>query len=180
MAATTRQRAKGRGGSTFLALPHTLFRASGGKPPPAAMLSEAARALLIDVARQFNGTNNGNLSAAPKIMVPYGWHSRGMLNDALVECVAQGFLELTRQGGRNRCSLFALTWLGIDEGPHDARRNPVPSQLWKPEHEERRDPLFLRRWQQILKRRGKITHPSRYSDKASRAADKSTRANGPM
>lgn len=173
MVTNSRRRAKGRRPSgTFCALPHHVFRSEPGKPAPAAALSKTALALLVDMAAQFNGSNNGNLSAAPKIMAAYGWHSQGTLTDALVEVVAFGFLTPTRQGGRNQCSLYALAWHGIDEGPHDTAPNPVPSRLWLSEQAHLRDPAFVRRWKEAQqRRRGKNT--SRYSDKPSRYSDKS-------
>ena len=178
MASNNRQRVKNRRpGGSFTALPHSVFRATGGHPAPVAVLSKAARCLLVDIAQQLTGSNNGNLAAAPRVMAPYGWTSRGTLDAALVECIAQGFLMQTRQGGRNRCSLYGVTWRGIDPGPHDARPDPVPARLWLPEHQGQRDPTFVRRWQAALSRR--VSHddlPSRYSDKPSRYSDKSDEA----
>ncbi|WP_295431920.1 hypothetical protein [uncultured Thiodictyon sp.] len=164
MAARSRSRAKGRSeGGSFAALPHALFRAQGDEPPPVARLSKLARLLLIDIAMQYRGGNNGNLSAAPKILEPYGWCSRGSIDKAISELVNEGFLQLTRQGGRNRCSLYALTWHGIDEGPHDEKPNPVSSALWKPENAQLRQ----------LRRPAQNTNASRVADKRSRVADKS-------
>lgn len=173
MPSTDRGRVKGRkSGGTFAALPHHIFRASGDQAPPVARLSNSARLLLVDLCQQLNGRNNGNLSAAPKILEPYGWTSRGTLDAALVELVAAGFLVQTRQGGRNRCSLFAVTWTGIDEGPHDTQPDPIPSRLWETDKSGQRDETFLRRWQAIGRRRDKKIS-SRASDKPSRASDKS-------
>lgn len=160
MPSTNRSRVKNRATSgSFTALPHHLFRATGGKPPPAAVLSPRAHSLLIDIAQQLNGNNNGNLSAAPKVLAPYGrWTSRGTVDAALVELVALGFLEQTRQGGKNRCSLYAVTWLGIDEGPHDAGVNPVPSRLWLAENAPLRDQAWVRRWEDLQSRRKLFPH----------------------
>jgi hypothetical protein len=137
-----------------------------------AALSTSARCLLVDLCHQYNGRNNGDIAAAPKTLEPFGWRSRGTVDDALVELIALGFLQQTRQGGRNRCSLYALTWRGIDEGPHDAPPNPVPSNLWKPDNAHQRDEVFIRRWQAVQQRR-RGQNASRYSDKPSRYADKS-------
>jgi hypothetical protein len=147
MPSTNRARVKNRRNSgSFLRLPHDLFRASGGRPPPCTALSKQGRLLLVDIAMQFNGQNNGNLSAAPAIMRLYGWNSNGTITRGLEELCALGFLELTRQGGRNRASLYALTWVGIDAGPHDAAPNPQPSALWRAENAHLRDPHWVRRW----------------------------------
>jgi len=173
MPATDRRRAKGRrSGGTFTSLPHHIFRPSGGKPAPASALSTSARCLLVDLCHQYTGSNNGNLAASPKTLEPYGWRSSGTVDDALVECVALGFLQQTKQGGRNRRSLYAVTWRGIDEGPHDAKPDPVPSNLWKPESAHLRDEAFIRRWQAAQQRR-RGQNASRYTDKPSRYSDKS-------
>ncbi|MFE8032269.1 hypothetical protein [Thiohalocapsa marina] len=154
MAATSRQRVKGRkSNGSFCALPHSIFRARSDGGPPVAVLSARARALLVDLAMQYNGKNNGNLSAAPAVMASYGWTSQGTLADTIAELVAHGFLLQTRQGGRNQCSLFALTWVGIDDGPHDAQPDPVPSRLWEEGRTDMRDATFRRRWQNIRERR---------------------------
>jgi hypothetical protein len=150
-------KAKGRRNDhTFSAAPHSIFRARGQTPPPAAALGKMARCFLMDLMQQLNGRNNGDLTAAPKVMESYGWTSRGTLDAVLVECVALGFLEQTRQGGRNRCSLYAVTWKGIDEGPHDAKPDLVPSNLWKPENAHRRDQSFVVRWEKQQTRRRQI------------------------
>lgn len=178
MPSTDRVRVKGRRTTgTFTALPHAIFRASGDRPPPVAALGKAARALLVDLCQQLNGGNNGNLSAAPKVLEPYGWTSRGTLTDALVELVALGFLTQTRQGGRNRCSLYAVAWRGIDAGPHDARADPVPSNLWRPENAHLRDVAFVRRHE--ARRTGHGANASRHSDKPCRHSDKSAMGDAP-
>ena len=88
--------------------------------------------LLIDVAKQYNGSNNGDLHAAWSILSGQGWHSKGTLSRAIKELIDKGFIELTRQGGKNRCSLYAVTWRSIDEckGKLDVRETRVASNLW--------------------------------------------------
>ncbi len=138
-----RQKSKGRRNSgTFAALPHSVFRSVGGRPPPTAVLSHSAFRLLVDLAMQFNGTNNGNLTAAHSVLRAYGWSSKGTLGAAIVELVATGFIEVTQRGGKRLPSLYALTWLPIHEGPAPTA---TPSRLWLNEHEHMRDPEFLRR-----------------------------------
>jgi len=104
--------------------------------------------LLDNLTAQFNGTNNGDLSAAPKIMKLYGWNSQGSLHKALAELLAFGFIEQTRQGGKNQCSLYAVTWLPIDDckGKLDVSPTKVPSNLWKPENAEKIDRRFVEAW----------------------------------
>lgn len=146
-----RQKLKGRrSGPTFGAKPHHIFRANikANQPSPASVLSHMAAHLLDNLVAQFNGTNNGDLSAAPKIMKLYGWTSQGSVHSALTELLANGFIEQTRQGGRNKCSLYALTWLAIDEcgGKLDVSPTRVPSNLWKPENKVNIDQRFVDAW----------------------------------
>jgi len=96
-------------------------------------LTAHAVKLLNDLCFQFRGANNGDLSAAWRIMQPRGWKSRDTLYKAECELLRAGLIEKTRQGGRNRCNLFALTWRPIDEcqGKLDVRATNVPSGLWK-------------------------------------------------
>jgi hypothetical protein len=89
--------------------------------------------LLIDVAAQYRGTNNGDLSASFTLMKKRGWTSKDQLQKALTELLDRGFLILTRQGGRTMPSLFALTWESIDEcgGKLDISSTITASNLWK-------------------------------------------------
>lgn len=89
--------------------------------------------LLNDIGLQFRGANNGDLSAAWKIMQPRGWRSRDTLCRALAELLHFGLIEKTRQGSLNHCNLFALTWVAIDECRNklDASSTAVGSGLWK-------------------------------------------------
>lgn len=91
-----RQKITGRRAShSFAAKPHHLFRADckNNIPSPASILSHMAAHLLDNLTAQFNGMNNGDLSAAPKIMKLYGWNSQGSINKALTELLALGFIE---------------------------------------------------------------------------------------
>jgi len=126
----TRHKLKGRvDGGGFLMLPHAVMDS-----PRYAGLSGSAVKLLADLGRQYRGHNNGDLSAAWKIMQPRGWKSRDTLSRALAELLAAGMIEKTRQGGLHLCSLFALTWHAIDEcsGKLDVPPTRVASGLWKP------------------------------------------------
>ena len=98
-----------------------------------AMLGAWSVKLLIDIGKQYNGFNNGDLNAAWSIFSKQGWHSKGTLYRAIKELIDKGFIELTRQGGKNRCSLYAITWQSIDEcgGKLDVRQTRVASNLWK-------------------------------------------------
>ncbi|MGZ8183061.1 MAG: hypothetical protein ACXWT1_13980 [Methylobacter sp.] len=151
--ADKRQKITGRRtGHTFSAKPHHIFRADckNGIPSPASVLSHMAAHLLDNLTAQFNGINNGDLSAAPKIMKLYGWNSQGSIHKALAELLALGFIEQTRQGGKNQCSLYALTWHPIDECNRKLDVNPtrMASNLWKPENAGKIDRRFVEAWHQ--------------------------------
>lgn len=125
----TRRTMKGRAdGGGFIKLPHAVMDSPGYIG-----LSGSGVKLLADMARQYRGHNNGDLSAAWKIMRVRGWKSRDTLTRALAELLAAGMIEKTRQGGLHLCSLYALTWYAIDEcnGKLDVPATRVASGLWK-------------------------------------------------
>ena len=78
-------------------------------------LSPRATKLLIDIAAQYRGNNNGDLSATLSLMKKRRWNSNDQLDKAKKELIKQDVIQLTRQGGRNKCNLYALTWFPIDE-----------------------------------------------------------------
>ena len=80
-----------------------------------AKLSAHAVKLFFDLMAQYRGFNNGDLSAAWKLMQARGWRSRDTLGKALAELQEGGFIVKTRQGGLHKCSLFALAPYEIDE-----------------------------------------------------------------
>lgn len=98
-------------GEGFVALPYSVLNS-----PLFLALSPHALKLLLDVAAQYRGDNNGDLSAAWKLMQPRGWRSEATLHKAKHELLATGFLFEARKGYRpNVCSLFALTWFVLDD-----------------------------------------------------------------
>lgn len=106
-----RNRHKGnRIGEGFVALPYSVLNS-----PLFIALSPYAVKLLIDVAAQYRGDNNGDLSVAWKLMHARGWRSEATLHKAKRELLDSGFLFEARKGRRpNVCSLFALTWPNFD------------------------------------------------------------------
>lgn len=125
----SRRKMKGRAeGGGYLGLPHAVMEA-----PNFRTLSAHAVKLLLDLGFQFRGANNGDLSAAWKLMQARGWRSRDTLGRALAELLHFGLIEKTRQGGLNQCSLFALTWLAVDEcrGKLDVPATGVASKQWR-------------------------------------------------
>ena len=129
--ARSRLKAKGRRSSgRFVLVPLCVLDS-----PTYAGLSYQARALLFEVAGQYAGKNNGDLSAAPAIHASRGW-PRNTLQRATIELEAAGFIVRTRQGGRNACNLYAVTWQPIDEChgknlDHGFPMDGRPLRLWE-------------------------------------------------
>lgn len=96
-------------------------------------LSAHAVKLLNDLLSQYNGSNNGDLGAAYSVMQKRGWRSKGTLNRAIKELLEAGFIEVSRQGGRHLCSLYAFTFYAVDEckGKLDIRPTTTPKSLWR-------------------------------------------------
>ena len=88
---------------------------------------------MTDLLSQFYGSNNGDLCATYSLMHKRGWKSKGTLNRAIKELVSTGFIEVSRQGGRHKCSLFALTFYAVDEckGKLEIMHTTKPKSLWR-------------------------------------------------
>jgi hypothetical protein len=125
---TKRRKTKGRESGSYVALPHSLLR-----HPNFISLSPRATKLFLDLASNYVGNNNGDLSCAWKQMKARGWKSHDQVFKAQTELLEKGFLMKTRQGGRNKCNLYALTLWSIDEckGKLDVSATNVPSHDWK-------------------------------------------------
>ncbi|MUV15425.1 hypothetical protein [Noviluteimonas gilva] len=124
-----RARNKGRQATKpFVGIPHEVLNSL-----QFGALSAHATKLLIELARQFRGKNNGDFSASYTQVKKRGWHSPSTLDRAKKELLASGFIMLTRQGGRHRCSLYAVTWWPIDEcgGKHHEPPTTVAPNWWR-------------------------------------------------
>lgn len=93
----------------FVPLPYAVLRS-----PAWCLVSARAVKLLCDLLAQYRGDNNGDLCAAMKLMGPRGWRSKALLSGALKELEERQMLVRTRQGGRNRAALYAVTFYEID------------------------------------------------------------------
>jgi hypothetical protein len=72
--------------------------------------------LLIDIGRQYNGYNNGDLCAAMSMMRKRGWNSNQQLSKALKDLLKRNLIMQTKQGGLNMGpNLYAITWQPINE-----------------------------------------------------------------
>ena len=108
-----KRRGHSRDGTRFVALPYTVLDS-----PAFLGLSFSARALLLDVARQFSGGNNGRLVLCDKALAPRGWASSTTVHKAKRELLDAGFLFETRKGQKpNKASWFAITWQSLDWTP---------------------------------------------------------------
>jgi hypothetical protein len=112
----------------FFAIPHNVLNSIAYSK-----LSAYAVKLLIDIGSEYRGTNNGDLNATFNSLKKKNWHSKGTLNNAIKELKEFGFIEVSRQGGRNKCSLYALTFrpVNICKGKLDIKHTDKPSNLWK-------------------------------------------------
>ena len=127
--ARTRAKSQGRrSGGTYVQLPHTIIQS-----PEYAELNAHAVKLLIDLFIQYRGDNNGDFTAAWKVMCCHGWSSKDTLYSALNTLIAYGWIIKTRQGGRRKCSLYAVSWLPIDEceGKLDIASTRIAAGSWK-------------------------------------------------
>lgn len=95
-------------------------------------LSANAVKLLFDIGAQFRGSNNGDLTAAWKLMKPKGWKSQTTLNRAKAELLAGGFIAETRKGRLpNLCSLYGITWMPLNPSEKlDAGAAGFPVGAW--------------------------------------------------
>lgn len=100
-----------------------------------AELSYRAKSLILDLLLQYNGHNNGSLSACHTLMKNRGW-PKASLYRTVKELVYAGFIVVTRQGWkqRGRPTLLAITWNGIDEAKIEydegIKPSPIPLSYW--------------------------------------------------
>ncbi len=129
--AVTRQKAKGRkDAGNFAALPHRIMESSNY-----IRLSSHAIRLLMEILKQYNGHNNGDLCVTWKWMHDRGFRSPSTLDRSIKELAHYGLIMLTRQGGRHKPNLYALTWQAIDEckGKLEVSATRQPPGQWKEE-----------------------------------------------
>lgn len=131
--------------------------------PDYVRLSSSAIRLLNELAFQYKGYNNGDLSPAWTLMKERGFSSKGTLNKSVKELVAAEMIVLTRQGKfiRNVTGLYALTWEPIHECPGKNLEIGPRSIPYRNFHKERNSgwPRKLDRPVQKLNRNGTETVP---------------------
>ena len=115
-------------GSTYILIPKSILQSNGYSK-----LSSQSVKLMLDLLIQYNGSNNGDFSAPFSLMRKKNWKSKGTLNRAIKELLNSDFIEVSRMGGRNKCSLYAMTFLAVDEckGKLDIKSTITPKNIWK-------------------------------------------------
>ena len=99
-----------RDGQQFVALPVVVLESPGYRAA-----SHVARALLVDIAMQYSGHNNGRLVACTKYLQPLGWRSNDTVVRGRRELLDLGLLVETRKGGfPNTATWYALAWQALD------------------------------------------------------------------
>ena len=127
--ATRRRKLTGRATATFLGIPHYVFNSAEFGD-----LDGWSLKLLIEIAGGYNGSNNGNLSAAYSVLKDRGWRSTGTLWKSLRRLLEAHWIVTARHGSRNRCALYAITWQPIDECPGKGLEIPATktaSNAWQ-------------------------------------------------
>ncbi len=103
----------GRDAGGFVALPWSVMDSSAYKA-----LSYPARALLLDIARQFVRDNNGRLLASRAYLAKRGWTSASVVDRAKRDLIEAGLIFETVKGHRpNKASWYAVTWRTLDRHP---------------------------------------------------------------
>ncbi|WP_372614268.1 MarR family transcriptional regulator [Halomonas sp.] len=116
----------------FLALPKVVLEHEDFRT-----LSPNGFKVLLVLGAQYNGKNNGDLSATSKVMEAWGGISHTTLAKALKELQDRRLICKTRdnQYGRAgaRCALYAITWQPIDpcDGKLDVADTDMPPRKWR-------------------------------------------------
>ncbi|WP_116473818.1 hypothetical protein [Zobellella maritima] len=82
-------------------------------------LNGASLKLLMELAYQTNGNNNGDLTAAWSVLSKRGFKSKDTIERAVRELLVRGLIVKTRRGasgidGKRQPALYGLTWLPIN------------------------------------------------------------------
>lgn len=127
-----RTKHKGRRPSdTFVRLPHSMMQS-----PTFFALSGAAMKMLLFLAAQYNGRNNGDLAATKAMVEAAGVCAGSKAKELLSQLEDAGFIVQTRHGIKKQCHLYAITWCGIDTCAGKNLEIPPgpPRNDWKKTH----------------------------------------------
>lgn len=101
-------------------------------------LSAQARVVLIQIAKRFNGRNNGTLAASVRDLAHECRISKNTATKAIGELIGAGFIELVKQGAfslkMRHAAEYRLTWERCDKTGQVGsrawkRHNAMPTQL---------------------------------------------------
>lgn len=114
-------------------------------------LSGNAVKLLLDLAFQYRGGNNGDLTTAFNVLKVRGWTSRATIDRAKKQLLLNELIKETRPGQfinpGGRCALYALTWAAIDECPGKSlacKASGIAPRSFKPQLESKMPCLDMR------------------------------------
>lgn len=111
-----RPKAKGRNDAPggFAGIPRMVL-----EHPDYIGLSYKAKALLLELAYQYRGNNNGDLTTAFSILKDRGWKREATVCAAVDELIKTNLVVRSREGRFSnpgaRCALYALTWQRMDD-----------------------------------------------------------------
>lgn len=111
-----RPNAKGRNNAPggFAGIPRVVMETSDFQ-----QLSYKSQALLMQLAYQYRGNNNGDLTVAFSVLKKRGWKREATISNAVAELLQAKLILKTRDGRFTnpgaRCALYALTWHPINE-----------------------------------------------------------------
>lgn len=111
-----RSNAKGRNNAPggFAGIPRVVMETSDFR-----QLSYKSQALLMQLAYQYRGSNNGDLTVAFSVLKKRGWKREATISNAVKELLDAKLILKTRDGRFTnpgaRCALYALTWNAVDE-----------------------------------------------------------------
>ena len=105
------RRDAGRDKGLFVALPFQVIDSAAYQS-----LSHPAKSLLVEIARQYVGYNNGSLLASRAYLKPRGYLSSDVITYATRELLSVGLIFRTVIGQRpNKAAWFAVTWQRLDK-----------------------------------------------------------------
>ena len=125
MARNSRRRSHG----SFIALQKRLLNSD-----EFGQLSPYAVKLLLEIARHYNGKNNGDLAMPWSWLRERGWRSKSTISKAKRELIDTGFVVVTHRRGRlsRKPTTYAITWEAIDDADDsvEAKASPVALNTW--------------------------------------------------
>jgi hypothetical protein len=111
MARAKRRKGAARDPGGFVAVPWVVLDSAAYQA-----LSHPGKSLLLELARQYHGDDNGRMVATLAHLQPRGWTSNDTISRAKKELLDAGLIFETCKGGRpNKASWYACTWWALDK-----------------------------------------------------------------